>query len=42
MADSAITIGVALLILDILRSPHAERARPAGMTEMASSAGRTD
>jgi signal peptidase II len=42
VADSAITVGVALLILDILRSPRPERARPAGMTEMASSAGRTD
>lgn len=42
VADSAITVGVALLILDILRSPHPERARSGGMTEMASSTGRTD
>ena len=40
VADSAITMGVALLILDILRSPHPERAH--GMREMASSTGRTD
>lgn len=42
VADSAITVGVALLILDILRSPRPERTRTAGMTEMASSTGRTD
>jgi signal peptidase II len=41
VADSAITVGVALLILDILRSPQPGRA-PSGMTEMASSPGRTD
>jgi signal peptidase II len=40
VADSAISIGVALLILDILRSPHPRSH--AGMTEMASSTGRTD
>jgi signal peptidase II len=39
VADSAISIGVALLILDILRSPA---RTPTGMTEMASSTGRTD
>jgi signal peptidase II len=39
-ADSAITIGVTLLVLDILRSPHAESS---GKTEIvASPAGRTD
>lgn len=39
-ADSAITIGVTLLVLDILRSPHAE---PSGKTGIvASPAGRTD
>jgi signal peptidase II len=42
VADSAITIGVALLILDILRSPHPQRTHAGGMTEMASSTGRTD
>jgi signal peptidase II len=40
VADSAITVGVALLVLDILRSPHPERTH--GMREMASSTGRTD
>jgi signal peptidase II len=40
VADSAISIGVALLILDILRSPHPRTHT--GMTEMASSTGRTD
>jgi signal peptidase II len=39
VADSAISIGVALLILDILRSPARTHT---GMTEMASSTGRTD
>jgi signal peptidase II len=39
-ADSAITIGVTLLVLDILRSPHAESP---GKTEIvASPAGRSD
>ena len=39
-ADSAITIGVTLLVLDILRSPHAESS---GKTEIVPSpAGRTD
>ena len=42
VADSAITVGVTLLILDILRSPHPERPRATGMREMASSTGRTD
>ena len=39
-ADSAITIGVTLLVLDILRSPHAETS---GKTDIvASPAGRTE
>ena len=39
-ADSAITIGVTLLVLDILRSPHAETS---GKTEIvASPAARTE
>lgn len=42
MADSAISIGVALLILDMLRSPRSGEARKTGIAEAASPAGRTD
>ena len=42
LADSAITVGVSLLILDILRTPPAASARKAEMAEAASPAGRTD
>src|SRR5262249_6817821 len=41
VADSAITVGVALLILDILRSPQPARVGKTEMQEM-SPAGRTD
>jgi signal peptidase II len=41
VADSAITVGVSLLILDILRSPQTESANPDKL-EAASPAGRTD
>jgi len=41
VADSCISVGVALLILDIVRAPGADRAEGAGMAE-ASAAGRTD
>jgi signal peptidase II len=41
-ADSAITVGVTLLILDILRSPHSESAPNADKLEAASPAGRTE
>jgi signal peptidase II len=41
-ADSAITVGVSLLILDILRSPHAESAQNPEKLEAASPAGRTE
>jgi signal peptidase II len=42
LADSAITVGVALLILDILRAPQSTPARKADMAEAASPAGRTN
>jgi signal peptidase II len=42
LADSAITVGVALLILDILRAPQPAPGRKAEMAEAASPAGRTD
>jgi signal peptidase II len=42
VADSAITVGVSLLILDILRSPQTERAQNQDKLEAASPAGRTD
>ena len=41
-ADSAITVGVGLLILDILRSPQSETARDPDKLEAASPAGRTE
>jgi signal peptidase II len=41
VADSAITIGVALLVIDILSSPEAEPQRAAGI-DTAAPAGRTD
>ena len=41
VADSCISVGVALLILDIVRAPGADPAEGAGMAE-ASAAGRTD
>ena len=41
VADSAITMGVALLILDILRSPH-PRAGARDERRCASSTGRSD
>jgi signal peptidase II len=28
LADSAISVGIALLILDVLRTPHRERSQP--------------
>lgn len=40
LADSAITVGVALLVLDILRSPHPETSRKASI--VAAPAERTD
>jgi signal peptidase II len=42
VADSAITVGVSLLILDILRSPQAEGAKEPDKIEAASPAGRTE
>jgi signal peptidase II len=41
VADSCISVGVALLILDIVRAPGTDPAQGAGMAE-ASAAGRTD
>jgi signal peptidase II len=41
-ADSAITVGVSLLILDILRSPQTEGTRSPDKLEAASPAGRTE
>jgi signal peptidase II len=41
-ADSAITVGVSLLILDILRSPQTEGAQTPDKLEAASPAGRTE
>lgn len=41
VADSAITIGVTLLVLDILRAPHVETTGKADL-ETASPAGRTE
>ena len=41
VADSCITVGVALLILDIVRTPRTDQAEGPGMAE-ASPAGRTD
>jgi signal peptidase II len=42
VADSAITVGVSLLILDILRSPQTESGQNPDKLEAASPAGRTD
>jgi len=42
VADSAITVGVALLVLDILRAPHSEGAGKPEMIGAAGAAGRTD
>jgi len=42
VADSAITIGVALLVIDILSSPEAEPQGAAVAVDTASPAGRTD
>jgi signal peptidase II len=42
VADSAITIGVALLVIDILSSPEAEPQGAAAAVDTASPAGRTD
>jgi signal peptidase II len=42
VADSAITVGVALLILDIVRSPRPADAAEPPLPEAAPSAGRTD
>jgi len=42
VADSAITLGVSLLVLDILRSPQTEGAQNPDKLEAASPAGRTD
>jgi signal peptidase II len=42
VADSAITVGVALLIVDILRSPQSDDARKPEMMEAARAAGRTE
>jgi signal peptidase II len=42
VADSAITVGVSLLVLDILRSPQTEGAQNPDKLEAASPAGRTD
>jgi signal peptidase II len=41
-ADSAITVGVSLLILDILRSPQTESAQTPDKLEAVSPAGRTE
>jgi signal peptidase II len=42
VADSAITIGVVLLVFDVLRSPGPEAARQTGIGTGAGTAGRTD
>ena len=42
LADSAITVGVGLLILDILRSPQTEGGQNPDKLEAASPAGRTE
>lgn len=42
LADSAITVGVTLLILDILRTPHAEGRQSPDKLEAATPAGRTE
>jgi signal peptidase II len=42
VADSAITVGVVLLILDILREPHAEKAESPGLDAPAPTPGRID
>ena len=42
MADSAISIGVALLLLDMLRTPEKEGARKAEVAAAATPAGRTE
>ena len=42
VADSAITIGVALLVIDILSSPETEPQGAAAAVDTASPAGRTD
>lgn len=41
-ADSAITIGVALLVVDILRSPEPQPQAAAGIDTVTTTAGRTD
>jgi signal peptidase II len=42
VADSAITVGVALLVVDILRSTESEPQPAAAAIDTASTAGRTD
>jgi signal peptidase II len=42
VADSAITVGVVLLILDILREPHHEKAESPGLDATAPTPGRID
>lgn len=42
VADSAITVGVALLILDILREPHHEKAKSPAIDATAPTPGRID
>ena len=42
VADSAITVGVALLVIDILSSPETEPQRHHGRIDTATPAGRTD
>jgi signal peptidase II len=39
VADSAISVGVALLVLDMLRAPHAEHSAKRGMATPAASGG---
>ena len=40
VADSAISVGVALLVLDILRAPRGQRSEKQSLTEVAGAAGR--